>query len=116
MMREKLERGAFMQEKNKELIQKFEIYISSRDAQTDWLLYSHEIGNPAAGTHHLFSGIRFVSSPKDEGSLPVMKDPLSSNAYSVKSLALMKMIDDFVKKDLPGSLLAKTSWIKDRRR
>ncbi len=100
-----------MQEKTRELMKKFEqdyeVYVSATDALTYWVIYARIPKSQAEGTHHLHNGVRYVTGPKEDGNVLVMRDPSVSDTYSVESWGPMGTIDDFVKKALAQILVDK---------
>jgi len=93
-----------MQEKTRELINKFEhdyeIYVSATDALTYWIVYARVPRGRTEGTHNMNHGIKYVSGPNEEENVLILRDPYVSDVYSVESRGPMETIDDFVKKAL----------------
>lgn len=102
-----------MQEKTKEMLQKFEqdyeIYVSATDKLTYWILYARVNREQDEGTHRLHYGKKYVTAPGEQGNVLVMSDPFRSDAYTVESWGPMNTIDDFVKKGLAQILTDKTA-------
>jgi hypothetical protein len=105
--------GKTMRETTLDLIKKFEedyeIYVSATEALTYWVIYARVQRRPAEGSHHLHHGIKYVSGPKEDGNVLVLKDPFVSDTYSVESWGKMETIDDFVKKALAQILADKNA-------
>jgi hypothetical protein len=93
-----------MQEKTRELINKFEedyeICVSAIESMTSWIIYARVPRNLAGETYHLDDGKKYVSGPNDEGNVLILPVPRISGTCLVESWGPMETIDDFVKKAL----------------
>jgi hypothetical protein len=93
-----------MQEETREFIKKFvqdyEINIDASDGMTYWIIHARIPNNQTDGVHHLHRGKKYISGPNQEGSVLILSNPQSSDAYTVESWGKMETIDDFVKKAL----------------
>lgn len=87
-----------------ELIKKFEddseVFISATEALTYWSVYARVPRSPAEGTHRAHHGILYVTGPKEDGNMLILRDPFTSDTYRVECRGSMETIDDFVKKAL----------------
>jgi hypothetical protein len=93
-----------MRETTLELIKKFEddseVFISATEALTYWSVYARVPRSPAEGTHRVHHGIKYVTGPNEDGNVLILRDPFTSDTYSVESRVPMETIVDFVKKAL----------------
>ncbi len=87
-------------ERMKQFEQDHEIYVSATDALTYWVLYARITRESDPETRNFHHGLKFVSGPRQDGNVLVLRDPFISDAYSAEEWGPMETIDDFVEKGL----------------
>jgi hypothetical protein len=102
-----------MQKKTEELLKKFErdheVYVSATEELAAWTVYARIPRSHAPGTHHLHVGRKYLSGPNEHGTVRILRDPVSGDAYSTESWGPMALIDDFVEKALDHILEEKNA-------
>ncbi|HEX3002028.1 MAG TPA: hypothetical protein VHN82_06635 [Methanoregula sp.] len=93
-----------MKETTKERLKQFEqdheIYVSATDALTYWVLYARITRESDPETRNYHHGLKFVTGPRQDGNVLVLRDPFISDQYSAEEWGKMETIDDFVEKGL----------------
>ena len=67
-------------------------------------------GSPTPEKSKLRAGLwakRYITTPESKGWVIVVRNPISENTFSIEHWDEMKLFDDFIKKVLDASLLAK---------
>jgi hypothetical protein len=93
-----------MQEKTRELIQKFEqdheINVGITETLTDWEIFAQIPKKQETGFHTLHIGRKYITGPNENGNVRIIPDPRNSDEYQVESWGKMELYDDFVEKAL----------------